>query len=169
MMYINPILFVILISSCFSASINAQSESVNIYAVKSFEKSFPSNITDWDSYENLYMDSYSYGTLKSGKLGLTTDEIFGKAMIYEFGNFNIHLVITSDSTLYLRNNKTGQNVNEKMSSIHIDENKLFTSFVDADNNFVTMLSDFENGKTSAFFYKDDASVTSFSGSIIMKK
>ena len=169
MMYKNPILFVILICSCLSASINAQSESVNIYAVKNFEKSFPSNITKWYSYENLYMDSYSEGTLKSGKLGLTTDEIFGKVMIYEFGNFNIQLVITSDSTLYLKKNKTGQNVNEKMSSIHINENTMFISFVDANNNFVTILSDFENGKTSAFFYKDDASVTSFSGSIIMKK
>jgi hypothetical protein len=56
-----------------------------------------------------------------------------------------------------------------MSTIHINENTILASFVDADNNLVTMLSDFDNGKASAFLHKDDGSVTSLSGSIKIKK
>ena len=90
-------------------------------------------------------------------------------MIYKYGNYDVHLVIISDSTLYLKNNKTGQDSNEKMSTIHIDENTMLASFVDTENNLVTMLSDFENGKASAFLYKEDGSITSVSGSIKLKK
>ena len=56
-----------------------------------------------------------------------------------------------------------------MSTIHIDKNTMLASFVDTENNLVTMLSDFENGKASAFLYKDDGSVTSISGSIKIKE
>lgn len=169
MKYLKSILFVITVNICLTASIIAQSEQGYILGMKNFEKSFPSEYSDWDSYENLYMDTHWDGQLTSNKLGLKTDDIIGKEMIYEYGNFEVNLVITSDSTLYLKNNKTGQDANEKMSTIHIDENTMLASFVDTENNLVTMLSDFENGKASVFLYKDDGSVTSVSGSIKMKK
>jgi hypothetical protein len=137
--------------------------------MKNFEKSFPSENTDWESYENLYMDTHWEGQLSSNKLGLKTNDIIGKEMIYEYGNFDVHLVITSDSTLYLKNNKTGQDANEKMSTIHINENTMLATFVDTENNLVTMLSDFDNGTASAFLYNDDGSVTSISGSIKIKE
>lgn len=152
-----------------SIPVMSQSEQGYMLGIKNFEKSFPSENTDWDSYENLYLDTHMDGQLANNKLGLKTNDIIGKEMIYEYDNFNVHLVITSDSTLYLKNNKTGQDANEKMSTIHIDENTMLASFVDTENNLVTMLSDFENGKASAFLYKDDGSVTSVSGSIKMKK
>lgn len=169
MKYLKSILFVITVNICLTASIIAQSEQGYILGMKNFEKSFPSEYSDWDNYENLYMDTHWDGQLTSNKLGLKTDDIIGKEMIYEYGNFEVNLVITSDSTLYLKNNKTGQDANEKMSTIHIDENTMLASFVDTENNLVTMLSDFENGKASVFLYKDDGSVTSVSGSIKMKK
>jgi hypothetical protein len=56
-----------------------------------------------------------------------------------------------------------------MSTIQIDEKKMLSSFIDTENNLVTMLSDFDNGKASAFLYKDDGSVIPLSGSIKMKK
>lgn len=169
MKYLKQILFIILINICLTPSIKAQSEQGYLLGIKNFEKSFPSGYSDWDSFENLYLDMHYDGQLLSGKLGLKTNDIIGKEMIYEYGHFDVHLIITSDSTLYLKNNKTGQDANEKMSTIHIDENTMLTSFVDTEDNLVTMLSDFENGKASAFLYKDDGSVTTLSGSIKMKK
>lgn len=165
----NTIMYVFLLSTLLSVPIFSQSEQGYILGIKNFEKSFPKDHNKWDSYENLYLDTHLDGQLTSPKLGLTTNDIFGKEMIYRYGNFDIHLVITSDSTLYLKNNKTGQDANEKMSTIHIDENTMLASFVDTENNLVTMLSDFENGKASAFLYKDDGSVTTVSGSIKLKK
>jgi len=169
MKYLKPILFVITINICSTASFFAQSEQGYMLGMKNFEKSFPSGSTDWNSYENLYTDTHWDGQLTSNKLGLTTNDILGKVMIYKYGNFDVHLVMTSDSTLYLKNNKTGQDANEKMSTIHIDENTMLASFVDTDNNLVTMHSDFDNGKASAFLYKDDGSVTSVCGFIKLKK
>lgn len=169
MKYLKPILFVIIVNLCLTASLIAQSEQGNLYRIKNFEKSFPTDPNEWDSYENLYMNTHWDGQLTSNKLGLTTNDIIGKEMIYKYGNFDVHLVITSDSTLYLKNDKTGQDANEKMSTIHIDENTILASFIDSDNNLVTMFSDFDNGKASAFLYKKDGSVLSVSGSIKMKK
>ncbi len=169
MKYLKPILFVILINIGLTASIFAQSEQGYLLGMKNFEKSFPSEKSDWDSYENLYMDTHYEGKLISKKLGLRTEDIFGKEMIYKYGHFDVHIVMTSDSTVYLKNNKTGKDAKEKMSTIHINENTMLVSFVDADNNLVTMLSDFDNGKASAFLYKDDGSVTSILGSIRIKE
>lgn len=169
MKYLKEILFLILINICLTASVVAQSEQGYLLGMKNFEKSFPSENSDWDSYDNLYLDTHYDGKLSSDKLGLKTNDIIGKEMIYQYGNFDVHLVITSDSTLYLKNNKTGNHANEKMSTIHIDENTMLASFVDTDNNLVTMLSDFDTGKASAFLHKDDGSVTTLSGSIKMKK
>lgn len=169
MKYLKTCLFVITISICLTASIFAQSEQGYVLGMKNFEKSFPYEHSDWDTYENLYMDTHWGGLIPSNKLGLKTNEIIGKELIYQYGNFDVHLVITSDSTLYLKNNKTGQDANEKMSTIHIDKNTMLAFFVDTENNLVTMLSDFDNGKASAFLYKDDGSVTSISGSIKIKE
>lgn len=169
MNYLKPVLLMILINICLTASITAQSEQGYLLGIKNFEKSFPSTNSDWDSFENLYMDTHYDGKLLSSKLGLKINDVIGKEMIYKYGHFDVHLVITSDSTLYIKNTKTGQTANEKMSTIHIDENIMLASFVDTENNLVTMLSDFDNGKASAFLYKDDGSVIPLSGSIKMKK
>jgi len=167
--YLKTILFVILINICLTASIIAQSEQGYLLGMKNFEKSFPSAKSDWDSYENLYMDTHYDRKLISNKLGLKTNDIIGKEMIYKYGHFDVHIIMTSDSTVYLKNNKTGKDAKEKMSKINIDENTMLTSFVDTENNLVTMLSDFDNGKASAFLINDDGSVTALSGSIKMKK
>ena len=169
MIYLKPVLFMILINICLTASIVAQSEQGYLLGIKNFEKSFPSANSDWDSFENLYMDTHYDGKLLSNKLGLKINDVIGKEMIYKYGHYDVHLVITSDSTLYLKNAKTGQTANEKMSTIQIDEKKMLSSFIDTENNLVTMLSDFDNGKASAFLYKDDGSVIPLSGSIKMKK
>jgi len=162
-------MYVFLLSAFLSIPINSQSEQGYILGIKNFEKSFPTDPNKWDSYENLYLDTHWDGQLISNKLGLTTNDIIGKEIIYEYDNYKLHLVITSDSTLYMKNKNTGTEANEKMATIHIDEKTILASFVDADNNLVTMLSDFDSGKASAFLYKDDGSVSSVSGSIKIKK
>lgn len=166
---LKPILFIVAVNLCFAVSLIAQSEQGYLLGMKDFEKSFTSENTDWDSNDNLYLDSHLSGHLTSNKLGLKTKDIIGKEMIYKYGNFDIQLVITSDSTLYVKNNQTGNDANEKMSTIQIDKHTMLASFVDTENNLITMFSDFEYGKISAFLYKEDGSVISVSGSIKLKK
>ena len=169
MISLKNILYILLASTSLSSLLIAQSEQGYMLGMKNFEKSFPSDDTDWYSNENLYLNSHLDGHLTSNKLGLKTKDIIGKEMIYKYGNFDIQLVITSDSTLYFKNNQTGNDANEKISTIQIDKHTMLASFVDTENNLITMFSDFEYGKTSAFLYKEDGSVISVSGSIKLKK
>jgi hypothetical protein len=169
MKYLKSALLIILINIFLTASITAQSEQGYLLGIKYFEKSFPSLSSDWDSFANLYMDTHYDGKLSSSKLGLKINDVIGKEMIYKYGHYDVHLVMTSDSTLYIKNTKTGETANEKMSTIQIDEKKMLSSFIDTENNLVTMLSDFDIGKASAFLYKDDGTVIPLSGSIKMKK
>ena len=64
MKYLESILFVITVNICLTASIIAQSEQGYVLGMKNFEKSFSSENTDWDSYENLYIDTHWGGQLK---------------------------------------------------------------------------------------------------------
>lgn len=163
------ILHMILFNTFLIIPLMAQGERQHIFGIKDFEKSFPSNNPDWDSYDNLYTDTHYDGKLISSKLGLKTNDIIGKEMTYEYGTRNVDLVITSDSTIYWKDNKTGKNANQKTKTIHIDKNTMLVSWLEDDNTFVSMLSDFYNGKASAFLYKEDGNITPLTGSIKMKK
>jgi hypothetical protein len=168
MRFDNLVVFAFFLISLLSIPVMSQSEQGYLLGIKNFEKSFPSENIDWDSYENLYLDAHYDKNLKPLRLGLKSQEIIGKRMTYEYGIYNVDLVITSDSTLYLKDNKTGKDANQKTTTIHIDENTMLVSWLEDDNTFITMLSDFHNGKASAFLYKENGNVTPIRGSIKMK-
>lgn len=75
----------ILFSTFLIIPLMAQGERQYIFGIKDFEKSFHSSNSDWDSFNNLYMDTHYDGKLISSKLGLKTNEIIGKEMTYEYG------------------------------------------------------------------------------------
>lgn len=55
-------------STCINTPLLAQSEQGYVLGIKNFEKSFPSDNSDWDSFENLYAESGSYGNVIQDKL-----------------------------------------------------------------------------------------------------
>ena len=102
-------------------------------------------------------------------LNLTSQEIIGKEMIFEYDLFTVDLVISSDTTLYWRDMKTSNDANERSKTIHINEHTSLVSWLEADSTFVTMYADFLKGETSAFLYRNDGRIVPITGSIMLKK
>lgn len=169
MMYLKPIVFVITVNLCLTASIIAQSEQGYMLGMKNFEKSFPSEHSDWDSFDNLYMGAHYDGGLSQQKLNLSTKKIIGQEMIFEFDLFTVELVINSSFTIVNQGTNNEGVAIKKTKTIHLDNHRSLISWLEADKTYVTMYADFQEGKTSAFLYRDNGSVTPISGSIKLKK
>lgn len=169
MKHLKSILFVITVNLCLTASIIAQSEQGYVLGMKNFEKSFPSEHSDWDSFDNLYMGTHYDGSLSQHTLNLSTKKIIGQEMVFEFDLFTVELVINSNFTIVNRGTSSEDVANQKIKTIHLDNYRSLVSWLEADNTYVTMYADFQEGKTSAFLYGNDGSVTPISGSIRMKK
>ncbi|MEO8399913.1 MAG: hypothetical protein ABI550_08895 [Ignavibacteriaceae bacterium] len=90
-------------------------------------------------------------------------------MIYDFDIFSVDLIIDSDSTLYWKDRKTGQEESENTKTIHTDKYKTLVSWLETNKTFVTMFSDFQKGKAYAFLYWDDGRIMPVTGSIKMKE
>ncbi len=169
MKYLKSILIVITVNLCLTYNMIAQSEQGYILGIKNFEKSFPSENSGWDSYDNLYMNRHFDGKVSQNKLGLNTKEIIGKEIVYEYGIFSMTMVIESDSSLYWKDQNGEDGSNQKINTIHINNFKTLLSWVETDNTFITMYSDFNEGKSSAFLYRENGSITPVEGIIKMKK
>lgn len=169
MKYFKTILIVIAFNISLTSSMIAQSEQGYILGIKNFEKSFPSENSGWDSYDNLYMNKHYDGKINQNKLGLNTKEIIGKEIVYEYGIFSLNMVIESDSSLYRKDQNGEDGSNQKINTIHINNFKALLSWREADNTFVTMYSDYNEGKSSAFLYRDNGSITPVKGIIKIKK
>lgn len=169
MKYLKPVVFVITVNICLTATIIAQSEQGYMLGMKNFEKSFPSENTDWDSFDNLYMGTHYDGGLSQQKLNLSTKKIIGQEMVFEFDLFTVELVINSNFTVVTRGTNSEDVANEKIKTIHLDNHRSLVSWLEADNTYVTMYADFQKGQSWAFLYQDDGNVTPISGSIRMKK
>jgi hypothetical protein len=169
MKYLKPILFVISVNICLTATIIAQSEQGYVLGMKNFEKSFPSEHPDWDNFDNLYMGAHYDGSLSQQKLNLSTKKIIGQEMIFEFDLFTVELVINSNFTIVNQGANNEEVASENTKIIHLDNHRSLISWLEANKTYVTMYADFQEGKASAFLYNDDSSVASASGSIKMKK
>lgn len=64
------ILHMILFNTFLIIPLMAQGERQHIFGIKDFEKSFPSNNPDWDSYDNLYAETNSYNKVIPDNLQL---------------------------------------------------------------------------------------------------
>ncbi len=104
-------------------------------------------------------------------LNLTSREIIGKEMVYEFNIFSVDLIISSDSTLSWRDLKNNKNnyENEKTKTIHLNDYSTLVSWVEADSTFVTMYSDFRKGESSAFLYTKTGRTIPVIGTIKQKE
>ncbi len=68
MKHIDLVLSTVLLSAFFSITLIAQSEQGYVLGIKNFEKSFPSDNSNWDSFDNLYAESGSYNNVIQDKL-----------------------------------------------------------------------------------------------------
>lgn len=169
MKHLKSILLVITVNLCLAASITAQSEQGYVLGIKNFEMSFPSENSDWDDFESLYMNTHFDGNLTQQKLNLSTKKIIGQEMIFEFDLFAVELVINSNFTIVNRGTGSEEVANENVKTIHLDNHRSLVSWLEADNTYVTMYADFQEGNTSAFIYSDNGGVSSVSGLIKVKK
>jgi len=99
---------------------------------------------------------------------LAAKDIINKELIYSFTGGNIFIVISSDSTLFWRDNSKPKEANEKSKTIHIDDHTIMTSWYESDKTFVTLVSDFGKLKVSGMVCRVDGKFYPIEGSIKLK-
>lgn len=99
---------------------------------------------------------------------LTAKNILDKEMVYTFEGGAIIMKISSDTTLYWRNDSQAKEAIEQSKTTHIDEHRILTAWYEADKTFVTLLSDFEKLKVSGMVCRPDGKFYPINGTIEVK-
>lgn len=94
--------------------------------------------------------------------------MMNKELIYSFTGGNINMIISSDSTLYWRDDSKPKEANEKTKTIHINESTIMTAWYESDKTFVTLLSDFSKLKVSGMVCRSDGKFYPIEGNIKIK-
>lgn len=164
------IMLIIMISVGLINTIMAQSEQGRLVGLVNFEKSVPGYNSDPEQeYLNDFFLNQNFNNQSVFNINdLNTLGIIGKEIAYEYDLFTVHMIISSDSTLHLQNTAEGTWVNTKSKTIHLDDYRMLTPWVESDNTIVTLFSNFRKGEASAFLFKDDGVITPLSGSIKIK-
>ena len=100
---------------------------------------------------------------------LTTIEIINKELEYDFGNMIIDIIISSDSALYRKVRNKQEDAHEKITTIHIDGNTIYTAWYEADKTFVTLLSNFDKGNISGYQCRSNGKINPLKGFIRLKQ
>ncbi len=95
-------------------------------------------------------------------------DIIGKGLVYSFAGADIFITISSDSTLFWRDDSKPKEAHEKTRTIHIDEHTVMTAWYEADKTFVTLLSDFDKMKVSGMVCWADGRFYPIEGTIKLK-
>ncbi|HPH85282.1 MAG TPA: hypothetical protein PLC48_07460 [Ferruginibacter sp.] len=103
-----------------------------------------------------------------GQSNLTSKDIINKQLIYNFTGGNILIVISSDSTLFWRDDSKPKEAHEKTKTIHINDHTVMTSWYESDKTFVTLVSDFYKLKVSGMVCRADGKFYPIEGVIQLK-
>ena len=99
---------------------------------------------------------------------LTAKDILNKELIYSFTGGNILIIISSDTTLFWKDDSKPKEAHEKTKTIHVNDHLLMTSWYEADRTFVTLLSDFEKLKVSGMVCRVDGKFYPIEGTIKLR-
>ncbi len=95
-------------------------------------------------------------------------DIIGKGLTYSFTGGDIFIKISSDSTLFWRDDSKPKDAHEKTKTIHINEYTVMTAWYEADKTFVTLLSDFDKMTVSGMVCWTDGRFYPIVGTIRLK-
>jgi hypothetical protein len=101
--------------------------------------------------------------------GLNYQEVLGRQLVFDFGNAFYNIIISSDSTLYWKDQKTGQDEHEKTQIIPVNKHANMVSWLEADGTFVCMYADFETGKALVFLYTKTGEIVPLTGKIKLNR
>lgn len=104
-----------------------------------------------------------------GQSGLKSKDILNKDLIYQFTGGNILIRISSDTTLFWRDDSKPKEENEKTKTVHISDQVLMTAWYESDKTFVTLVSDFDKLKVSGMVCWADGRFYAIEGTIQIKK
>ncbi len=73
-----------------------------------------------------------------GQNQMTTKQAYNKELAYHFKDYvTINLIFSSDSTLYWKEQKSGTDANEKITTIHLNDHTTLTGWVETDKTIVS--------------------------------
>lgn len=105
----------------------------------------------------------------SGQSSMTTKDILNRDMIYKFEGGELLIRISSDSTLFWRDDSKPKEANEKTKTVHLSSQSIMTAWYESDKTFVSMLSDFGKMKVTCMVCRADGRFYPIEGRIIMKQ
>lgn len=106
--------------------------------------------------------------LLSAQEKLTSRDILNREMIYSFTGGDIRMLISSDTTIFWRDDSKPREAHEKAATIHVNPHTILTSWYESDKTFVTLLSDFAEMKVSGMIGRPDGKVYGIKGTIKLK-
>jgi len=107
--------------------------------------------------------------MTASQLSMTTNEIYGKELEYEFTNYvTIDLTYASDTKLYWIERKSKADANEEISTIHFDNHTIMAGWNENDGTKVSLYSDFATGKTYGYQFFSDGRIRNLIGIIRFK-
>ncbi len=105
-----------------------------------------------------------------GQNKMTTKQAYNNELAYQFKDYvTINLIFSSDSTLYWKEQKSGTDANEKITTIHLNDHTTLTGWVEKDKTIVSLFSDFATGDTYGFQYFSSGKIRKLIGTIKPKE
>lgn len=95
-------------------------------------------------------------------------DLIGKPLIYDFGDFGFEVIFRSDTLIYWKSLKTEYEETDISKTLLIDPYSILTAWVELDNSYVSLYSNFKNKKASFFIRGQDGSYEGYSGVIKIK-
>lgn len=127
-----------------------QSEQGYILGIKNFEKSFPTQNSRWDSYENLYMDRHYDGKIIEDKIDYNQFDFMKSENRTDNDLFSINAENEFDYNFY-KDIKTMKSPDQKLKLININNFKFLQTWLETENTFVTIDLNSYKYKSSEIF------------------
>lgn len=156
---------VFFLSIYLALEILAQSQPREIVEISNYGKPYNKNSGELEYYKVNFLENNDNSKSVIKKLDSKYQDIVGKEMIVNFENFSIELIINSDSTLFWKDKNSINHYKENTKTIYIDEYSTFVSWLGSNKKFLSMYSDFKNGRIAAFLRTDNGKIKPVNGAI----
>lgn len=97
-----------------------------------------------------------------------TQDFLNRDLLYKFQGGELLIRISSDTTLYWRDDSKPKEANEKTKTVHLSSHSILTAWYESDKTFVSMLSDFEKMKVTCMVCRADGKFYPIEGKIVLK-
>jgi hypothetical protein len=102
-------------------------------------------------------------------MSLTTQQVMGRTLICDFGSMVYDVIISSDTTFYWKDHRTGKEEHDRLRKVDIDDHSALLGWDENDSTFVSMFIDTQAGTAHVIYLGKTRKMGSFHGNLELKK